>query len=203
MRYLEILGRSAIGTLRGFDRHMNLILQDVEEKYTVRLRIERSKHVPQLLDLQSESDGQQGTYTPFHLLFFEFSALSPLYSSSAAVGKLMQFYCQGGQNLHCLYSYSIKHQSRSCSRLKFLLPAGPLLQAYIMKEVTRSAYKLEHRERKLKQIFVRGSNIVMITTSWEITNVWQWLWQRSEALILRGCIITKFIFELPDTVDRE
>lgn len=43
--------------------------------------------------------------------------------------------------------------------------AGQLLQAYTMVEKTRQAFKLEHRERKLKQIFVRGSNIVMITSA--------------------------------------
>ena len=31
-----------------------------------------------------------------------------------------------------------------------------------MVEKTRTAYKLEHKERQLKQIFVRGSNIVMV-----------------------------------------
>ena len=46
-----------------------------------------------------------------------------------------------------------------------LFLAGQLLQAYTMVEKTRQAFKLEKRERKLKQIFVRGSNIVMISCS--------------------------------------
>ena len=40
-----ILRRACAGELVAFDAHMNLIMRDVKEHYTVRLRTERSKVV--------------------------------------------------------------------------------------------------------------------------------------------------------------
>ena len=34
---------AAPGRLHGYDKHMNLLLRDVDEQYTVRLRVERAR----------------------------------------------------------------------------------------------------------------------------------------------------------------
>jgi len=43
--------------------------------------------------------------------------------------------------------------------------AGGALLEYNTEEKTRMVFKQDHRSRKLKQIFVRGSNIVMISAA--------------------------------------
>lgn len=59
--------QSCAGYLRGFDRHMNLILWDTDEQYTVRLRVERSKVVgvpASEKDGGEDPDAQQGEAFP-------------------------------------------------------------------------------------------------------------------------------------------
>lgn len=50
----------AVGTIAGFDKYLNLLLKDVEETYTVIVKVQRAKQqVVQQLQQQGEPEGQQ------------------------------------------------------------------------------------------------------------------------------------------------
>lgn len=113
----------AIGTLVGFDRHMNLLLRDVQETYTVLLKVCRvlpprdappsppqdpPSPPPDPPPAPPAGEGVSSVMTPFH-------------SNEARLGDV-----------------------RSGERVRW-------------------GRKQEVRQRKLKQIFVRGDNVVLVS----------------------------------------
>ena len=210
---------------------MNLILQDVEEHYTVRLRIQRTKQVQytELVDAANQLPGifalilcqnifkdrlwyQTLLKEPraFFLTLWDCN-YAPMscerpqkFLEATSVNTLLPFWsiewlqiesCLQKSNTyaclicgHDLHTNCITFATKSTIKLKIetwqewdcqqsfsatryidteiasCTGEGNLLEVRTV-DKSRNAYKQDHRTRKLRQIFVRGSNIVMVSAA--------------------------------------
>ncbi|KAH9325374.1 hypothetical protein KI387_005552, partial [Taxus chinensis] len=134
-RHTHGIRGNLIGFLHAFDRHMNMILQDVEEVYTVR------RHVPRLVN-------KRGCRSKI----LKDDSNNECSSSVAENSDLSTVNMQAIENsdLSTVNAQAIENSSKKIDEITEGL-----------KEL-RLFPKLEHRRRHVGQVFLRGDSVVMV-----------------------------------------
>lgn len=137
----------AIGTLMAFDKYLNLLLRDVEEAYTVIVKVQRVKQQvvqqPQLPQLQCAGEQEQGQQQQ----------------------QRKQQHAQQQQNQQQMQPAQQQQQAQLPPQQPQHQHQQQPTQAPSIRTRTRWCRKQQHRYRQLEQILLRGDNIMLVSGS--------------------------------------
>ncbi|KAF8066332.1 LSM11 [Scenedesmus sp. PABB004] len=129
----------AVGVLRGFDKHLNLLLADVEESYTVMSRVRR------------ERGGARGA---------EQQQARPL--EQEQLGQQQQGQQQQGQQQQELEQLDLEQQQGQQGQQQPGQQAAPARGG--PRPRARWCRKQEHRFRRLEQVLIVGDSVVLLAS---------------------------------------
>jgi small nuclear ribonucleoprotein (snRNP)-like protein len=135
----------AVGTLVGFDRFLNLLLRDVEEHYTVIVKVQRTKQQQQ--DVQQDVQQQHQLNAPPGQQQQPVQASGPPEQQPHDLPQQQQQQPAGQRHDRQAASDGSSSSSR---------PATTRTR-------TRWCRKQEHRFRQLDQILLRGDSVVLVS----------------------------------------
>lgn len=140
---------TATGVLRGFDRFMNLLLQDVAEVYTVVLRVQRLRPKGQ------QRQGQQGQQQE-----------EAQQQGQQQQGTQQQESAQGQQGTGGA-QWQAQQQGQQQEQ-KQEQQQGQQPGQRQARQQTRWCRKQEQRQRQLAHIFIKGDNVVCVSAVQEV-----------------------------------